>query len=109
MHPVVKEKTAAWDDLCGSRSQKDQQYIKAYIVFGALTYTALFVFGLVLGMIVFMTQGHDAANGLDNQPWFGPLSQIMFFIFGFLSFIFSARKFIETNEKEQDKVKAGIS
>ena len=57
-----------------------KQYIKAYIVFGALTYTALFVFGLVLGMVVFMTQGHDAANGLDNQPWFAPLSQIMFFI-----------------------------
>ena len=85
-----------------------KQYIKAYLVFGVLTYAALFAFGLILGMAVFMTQGHDAANGLDNQPWFGPLSQIMFFIFGFLSFIFSARKFIETNENKQDKVKAGM-
>ena len=70
-----------------------RQYIKAYLVFGVLTYAALFAFGLALGMVVFMTQGHDAANGLDNQPWFGPLSQIMFFIFGFLSFKFSAKRF----------------
>ena len=85
-----------------------RQYIKAYLVFGVLTYAALFAFGLVLVLVVFMTQGHDAANGLDNQPWFGPLSQIMFFIFGFFSFSFSAKKFIETNEKEQDKIKAGM-
>ena len=85
-----------------------KQYIKAYIVFGALTYTALFVFGLVLGMIVFMTQGHDAANSLDRQPWVEIVATIMFFIFGFFSFKFSAKKFIETNENKQDKVKAGM-
>ena len=32
----------------------------------------------------------------------------MFFIFGFFSFKFSAKKFIETNENKQDKVKAGM-
>jgi len=80
-----------------------KQYIKAYLVFGVLTYAALFAFGLALGMVVFMTQGHDAANGLDNQPWFAPLSQIMFFIFGFLSFKFSTKKFFEINIIETKK------
>ena len=82
-----------------------KQYIKAYLTMVALTYGTLFGFGFMLGSFAFMTGGAEAANGLERSTWLPWASQATFFVAGLFAFRFSVKKFIETNESEQENAK----
>ena len=74
----------------------------------ALTVLTLFGFGFILGSFVFMTGGAEEAINLEKSTWLPWVSQAVWLVAGLFAFRFSIKKFIETNENKQDKVKAGM-
>jgi hypothetical protein len=85
-----------------------KQYIKAYLTMVALAVATLFGFGFMLGSFVFMTGGAEEAINLDKSTWLPWVSKVVWLVAGLFAFRFSVKKFIETDESKQDKVKAGM-